>query len=160
MKDKKLKLDFISVILIIILCILIYCYAQITIMGKPYVNFCGHTVFQVITGSMSGVIEIKDVVIVKLTKAIEVNDIITYESQGNFITHRVIEKDGNTLITKGDANTSEDSPIELNNVVGKVVKIIPNVGTWLEVIKAPQVIIAIIVTLIVIKLLFFSEIKK
>lgn len=160
MKEKKVKLDVVSIILIIILLILVYCYAQITIMGKPYVNFCGHTVFQVVTGSMSGVIEIKDVVIVKLTKAVEVNDIITYENQGNFITHRVIEKDGNTLVTKGDANNSEDDPIELNKVVGKVVKIIPNVGTWLEVLKAPQVIIAIIVTLVVIKLLFFSEVKK
>ena len=82
------------------------------------------------------------------------NDIITYKSGKDFITHRVIEKTEDNLITKGDANTSKDSPITSNDVVGKVVYIFNNVGTWIKVLKTPQVLIAIIFSIITIRIIF------
>lgn len=159
MKEKIKKIDFITVILIVILLILLYCYSQIKIFDKPYINFLGYTIFQVVTGSMSDTIEIKDVVIVKITKNVEENDIITYKSGKDFVTHRVIQKENDKLITKGDANNSEDAPITKNDVVGKVVFIISNVAVWMEVFREPQVLVAIIVTIISIKLLFFNNNK-
>lgn len=157
MKKLLKKIDFFTTILVVILVILLYCYAQLKIFGKKYINFCGYTVFQVITGSMADTIQIKDIVLVKLTKDVEVNDIITYKSGENFVTHRVIQKDNEKIITKGDANTSEDSPITTDDVVGKVIYIVSNVAVWINVLKTPQVIIAIIISIIVIKLLFFNK---
>lgn len=160
MKNILKKLDFVTIILIIILVILSYCYAQLKIMKKDYINFCGYSIFQVISGSMSGTIEIKDIVIVKITKDIDKNDIITFKSNNNFVTHRVLEEDNEKIITKGDANNTEDSPIKREDVVGKVVFVIKNMAIWINVLKTPQVIIAIIITLIIIKVLFFKTPHK
>ena len=113
------KIDFFMIILIIILVIVLYCYAQLKVLKKDYINFCGYTVFRVITGSMSDTIKPQDIVIVKITNDVNVNDIITYKNNNDFITHRVIKKDEKQLITKGDANTSQDIPITQNDVVGK-----------------------------------------
>ena len=129
----------------------------IKIFGKKYINFCGYTIFQVITGSMADTIQIKDIVIVKLTQDVEVNDIITYKSGEDFVTHRVIKIEDNKITTKGDANNSEDNPITKDEVVGKVVFIISNVAVWMNVFRTPEVLLAIIFTIIMIKILFFRK---
>ena len=157
MKEKLKNIDFVAIILIIILVILLFCYSQIKIFGKKYINFCGYTIFQVITGSMADTIQIKDIVIVKLTQDVEVNDIITYKSGEDFVTHRVIKIEDNKITTKGDANNSEDNPITKDEVVGKVVFIISNVAVWMNVFRTQEVLLAIIFTIIMIKILFFRK---
>ena len=77
MKEFLKKIDFITIILLIIFIIVAYCYAQLKVFNYDYINFCGYTIFQVITGSMEDTIKIKDIVIVKLTDEVEENDIIT-----------------------------------------------------------------------------------
>lgn len=157
----KKKIDIIfTIILIVILVILLFCYAQLKVFHKEYINFCGYTIFQVITGSMSDTINPQDIVIVKLTDDIKTNDIITFRVGDDFVTHRIIGTEGDKIITRGDANNSQDAPITKDVIVGKVVFIINNVAIWISVIKEPIVIAAIIVTIIVIKLMFFKEDKK
>lgn len=157
----KKKLDtFFTIILIIILAILVFCYAQLKIFNKDYINFCGYTIFQVITGSMSNTINPQDIVIVKLTDDVKTHDIITFRVGDDFVTHRIIGNDEDKIITRGDANNSQDAPITKDQIVGKVVFIISNVAIWINVIKEPVVIAAIIISIIVIKLLFFKENKK
>ena len=46
---------------------------------------------------------------------------MTYEKNGYHITHRIIKKNGNKVITKGDANNSEDEEISTSDIVGKVI---------------------------------------
>lgn len=154
MKEFLKKIDFITIILLIIFIIVAYCYAQLKVFNYDYINFCGYTIFQVITGSMEDTIKIKDIVIVKLTDEVEENDIITYKYKDDFVTHRVIEINEKEIITKGDANTSKDDPITKNDIVGKVVFIIANVAIWVDVLKTPQVLIAIVITIIAIWFLF------
>lgn len=154
------KIDIVTTVLIIILIIVLYCYAQLKVFNKEYINFCGYTIFQVITGSMEDTIKIKDIILVKLTNDIEKNDIITYKSGGNFVTHRVIKITGNQIITKGDANNTEDLPIQKKDIVGKVVFIFSNVAVWINVLKSPQVIIAIIITICAIKILVVKPQKQ
>lgn len=158
MKKNK-KIDFLTIILVVILIIVCYCYAQLKIFGREYINFCGYTIFQVITGSMAETINIKDIVIVKITDDVAENDIITYKSGENFITHRIIKIDNEKIITKGDANNSEDEPITKDVIVGKVVFIFSNIAVWINVLKTPQVIIAIVITILAIWLLFFYKKK-
>jgi signal peptidase len=52
---------------------------------------------------------------------IEVGDIIAYElSNGSMVTHRVHDITENGIITKGDANESEDfAPISRDQIIGK-----------------------------------------
>ena len=66
---------------------------------------------------------------------IKKGDIITFRQDNNFITHRVIRIDDEKIITKGDSNTSEDKPINKNDVLGKIEIIIPDVKVWKAVFK-------------------------
>ncbi len=36
-----------------------------------------------------------------------------------FITHRIVEVGNGTYITKGDANNTEDKPVEQEQIIGK-----------------------------------------
>ena len=153
------KIDFITLILLIILIIVLYCYAQLKIFDKEYINLGGYTMFQVITGSMEPTIKVKDIVIEKITQDASFDEIITYRSGDDFVTHRVVGKTHDGFITKGDANNSDDNPIKKEDVIGKVVLIIPNVAIWTEVLKEPKVIIAIMLAIIMINLMF-SKHKK
>lgn len=157
----KKKIDTIfTIILLVILIILISCYAQLKVFHKDYINFCGYTIFQVITGSMSPTINPQDIVIVKLTDDVKTNDIITFRVGNDFVTHRMIGTEEDKIITRGDANNSQDAPITKEVIVGKVVFIISNVAIWIKVIKEPIVIAAIIISIIVIKIIFFKETKE
>ena len=105
---------------LIILCV--YTFVVTDILKKDHVNVFGYTYFVVATGSMSGTIEVNDIIFVKITKDVEKNDIISYKNKsGEIITHRLIDKSGNRLITKGDANNAQDEPITRSAVLGKVV---------------------------------------
>ena len=61
MKETLRKIDIITLCLVIIVVNLAYCYAQLKVFDKDYVNFFGYTIFQVITGSMEDTIKINDI---------------------------------------------------------------------------------------------------
>ncbi len=159
MKKRKLKIDFIMLILLLILFLLLYFLAELKLFGKRYINFFGYTIFQVVTGSMEPTIKTSDIIIVKLTKEVSENDIITFKADNNFITHRIIKKDNEQIITKGDANNTEDLPITDDAVVGKVIYIFTNVAVWIKVFKDPKVVIVLIISIIIIKIMFFKDEK-
>ena len=123
-------------------------------MNNGYANIFGYTFFEVATGSMSPTIEIGDVVIVKLTKQVNENDIIVYQEGNDFITHRLIKKNGDELIAKGEANNSEDKPIKSDMVIGQVIKIIPQIGIWRKVILTPEIIGLIFMLVIILGITF------
>lgn len=148
-KISTIILNILLVIVSILIIIGLYYLVQIKILNNSYANIFGYTFFEVATGSMSNTIEIGDVVIVKITKEVQENEIIVYSEDNNFITHRLITKDENgKFITKGDANNSEDKPIEETQILGKVIYIIPKIGSFKRAILSPQVLI-LILTLII-----------
>ena len=61
---------------------------------------------------------------------LRVGDIVIYQrdSSGYTIVHRVIETDGNKVVTKGDNNPAADQPITKENLQGKVVFALPVLG--------------------------------
>ena len=147
MKESKIIRKIIGILLdililgiTILIIIGIYYLYQVKIQKNNYANIFGYTFFEVATGSMANTINIGYVVIVKITKKVNENDIIVYQDENNFITHRLIEKNGDELKTKGDANNSEDTPVEMVQVLGKVEKIIPKIGIWKKVFMSPQML--------------------
>lgn len=128
----------------------IYYLIQVKVLNKGYANIFGYTFFEVATGSMSGTIEIGDIVIVQLTKDINENDIIVYQKDNSFITHRLIHKQDENLITKGDANNVQDEGITIDSVIGKVIKIIPQISVWKRILSSPIIIAMIILVIIVV----------
>lgn len=127
-----------------------YNYMQLQIMHKDYANFFGYTVFEVSTGSMAKTINVYDVILVKITKDVNENDIVTYKNEDELITHRIMEINGDKIITKGDANNTEDKEITKDAIIGKVISVYPRVGIWAKVFSEPNVLICVFITLILI----------
>lgn len=130
---------------------------QTKILHKEYADIFGYTGFEVITGSMSGTIEVGDVIIVQITKDVTENEIIVYKEGNSFITHRIIKVNEQNIITKGDANNSEDKEIDREQVLGKVIKIIPNIAIWKKVLSTPVVFVSIITTILLFGFAFSYE---
>lgn len=153
----KILFSVITIALLLVVVMVVYNFFQISVLNKKYSNLFGYTFFEVTTGSMSNTIEINDVVIVKITKDIKKDDIITYINDDVIITHRVVEQNGEQIITKGDANNDLDKPIQRDMVLGKVVKTIPRLGIWFKVFTDIKVIISIIITIILFGLTLSSK---
>ena len=159
-KIVNITLDILIFIFGIILLISIYNNIQINILGNDYSSFFGRSIFEVQTGSMAGTIEAGDWIIVKYSDDIELDDIVTYKQDKEFVTHRVIEAYKGTYVTKGDANNAKDKPISKEQIVGKVVKVLPNFGLLKKTIFNPAILVAIIITLYCINLVFKNNKKE
>ena len=144
----KTIFNILIIFMVFLVIVVAHNFIQINILKKQYTNFFGFTIFEVTTGSMSGTIEINDVILVKITKDVKEKDIITFEATGEIITHRVLAEKDDELYTKGDANTGEDTPIKKDSVIGKVVKIFPKFGIWVKVLSDTKVIGSIIITIL------------
>ncbi len=120
-KIKKILKTIAYTILILLVTLCLYTFLMTDILKKDYANVFGYTYFVVSTGSMSGTIEVNDIILVKLTDDVKKDDIVTFkDDSGAMVTHRVVEVMGNKVITKGDVNNSEDDPITKKSLVGKV----------------------------------------
>lgn len=159
----NMVLDVIIFIFGIILLISIYNSIQVKLLGNDYSSFFGYTIFEVQTGSMADAINAGDWIIVKSDSKIELNDVVTFEQDGEFVTHRVIEKYKGTYITKGDANNTKDDPITKEQIIGRVVKVLPHFGIFRKTIFNPIVLLALIITLYICSITFKkknSEVKS
>lgn len=159
-KIVNIILDILIVILAIILLITIYNNIQIKILGNDYASFFGNTVFEVQTGSMEPEISAGDWIIVKYEKNIQLNDIVTFEHKGQYITHRVIEAYNGTYVTKGDANSAKDAPISKDKIIGKVTKVLPHFGLLRKTIFNPIVLMFLIITCYLISVTFKKPTEK
>ena len=84
-KIVNIILDILIFMFGIILLISIYNNVQIKVLGNEYSSFFGYSMFEVQTGSMADTINPGDWIVVKTTKNIELNDIITYQEKGGFM---------------------------------------------------------------------------
>lgn len=118
--------------------------------SKSTASIFGYQFYTVLTNSMvpqedgpKGGFYAGDIVIVKLMDGDKVkkNDIVTFSvgDGSRYLTHRMVERKdelngekGAFLITKGDANKSNDPPITADRVLGKVVIAVPKVGSLIE----------------------------
>lgn len=120
-KAKKIMRFIATAFLIVLVSLCVYTFVMLDVLKKDYVNVFGYSYFVVSTGSMSGEIEVDDIIFVKITDNVKVDDIITFKnSDGDIITHRVIIKNEKEIITKGDVNNTADDPIRKDQVIGKV----------------------------------------
>ena len=78
-------------------------------------------IYNVKTGSMEAKIHIGDYILIFKKGDYNVGDVVTYTSDNGFITHRIIKKEGDKVVTKGDANNTEDETISEKIIIGKVV---------------------------------------
>ena len=139
--------DVLTFIVFLVLVLIIFSRVKMMVSGKEYFDVFGYSIFNVATGSMEPVISQNDIIVVKEQRDYELNDIVTFRSDNAYVTHRVISKSGNSIITKGDANNAKDVSIKKDDIIGKVVHVIRQGGVWQQIFTSPTVIIMIFVTL-------------
>lgn len=155
--------DIILFIILAIALIMAYNHIQINIKGNTYTTMLGYSAFEVATGSMSNIIEIGDVILVKLIEPNETlseNEIVVFTQDTTLVTHRIIKINGDQIITKGDANNTQDDPISRGQIIGKVVKIIPDVKMWKEIILTPKVLIPTSISILLLWIFFSYDKEK
>ena len=108
-KILKIVENIILIFIIILLCI----YAGLRFFKKV-------EIYKVETGSMEENIHRGDYLLIVKQNSYKVGDVVTFQINGNFITHRIIRKEGKRIVTKGDANNTEDDEINESQIIGKL----------------------------------------
>ncbi len=98
----------------------------------------------VLSGSMEPELNINDVILVRKSESYGINDIVVYDSGRELIVHRIIEQNGDTITTKGDANNVSDEPVRIEAVKGKVVFSIPYAGVAVKALRSPVGMIVVV----------------
>ena len=109
---KFLKIVFNILLTIIIVLLLTY-------FGLRSANII--KIYNVETGSMEDKIHAGDYILMYKKKNYYVGDVVTFKVNDYYVTHRIVEIDGNKITTKGDANNPEDDKINFDQIEGKVV---------------------------------------
>ena len=91
----------------------------------------------VLSGSMEPELSVDDLLIVTPSDTYEVGDVVVYQTQRTAVVHRIVAINGDKIITRGDANNTDDDPIEKENIKGKVIFAIPFIGLIVNLIKTP-----------------------
>ena len=71
-------------------------------------------------------------------QSLKIGDVVTFRAADNaYVTHRIVSKTGNAVITQGDANNTQDSPITEGDIVGKVVSVWRGFGSVVNFLQTP-----------------------
>lgn len=158
MVTKKIIQFFNALLLAVIAFVLIinvYVIGIRTFTDNPQPTVFGWSWSVVISGSMEPNISVNDLVIAHRQGSYEEKDIIVFKKADTAVVHRIIEKNQDEYITKGDNNNTPDqNPVKPEMVVGKVVATVPQVGLVIEYLRTPLGIVWLI--LIGIVLTFFQ----
>lgn len=105
---------------------------------RPLPGILGYSQLVVISGSMRPAIEPGDLLIIRRQESYRPGDIITFTEGGSLVTHRLLSLQGQTALTRGDANNTDDAPVELSRVQGKMVLRVPALGRLLLFLRTNQ----------------------
>lgn len=142
---KIVKLLFMFLLTVILLFNL-YSIYQRKFNNQQFPMVCGYGYAIVISDSMNPSLKWGDLIIVHQEKQYKKNDIITFLQANDHYptTHRIVSKQNKIVITKGDANNTEDDPIQENQIFGKIVLTIPFVGYFIHSIRSPLGILIVL----------------
>lgn len=115
------------------------------ILGNQLPMPFGYGIANVLSGSMEPTFSTGSLLVIKETDNVQKGDIVVYQSEGDLIVHRVIEINGDHVITQGDANNTPDPEIQKDRICGKAIFWIPYLGSLLNMIKTPAGILVLLV---------------
>lgn len=168
--QKRKKIFFILLYIMLIPTILFSLFLMLVELGnsKEVPSFLNIDVYSVISESMKPKINVNDIIIVKkgyTNDEYKVGNIITYKrSDGELITHRiskVITYDlENAYITKGDNNETEDKDVvKYEDIVGKVIYVMPKLGSVVTLLKN-KIFFSCCILLLILVTIYDIRVKK
>ena len=126
----------------------------------------------VVTGSMDGEdtgyeigsIPVDSLIVVERVShdkisSLEIGDVVAYRNGSMLIVHRLvsIDNDNETMVLKGDVNTSTET-VSFSDVVGKVVDVHPAIGKAMTLLRTKAVFILVELACLVLVLSSIREI--
>lgn len=144
-QNKAIKFisNLLFIVFMMIMAFLIFITAQSRFTGQEP-SLLGHRLYIVESGSMLPALKINSMLIAKElpSNEIKIGDILTFSGKNADvkITHRVvkIENNGESFITRGDANNTDDpNPVTKDRVIGKVIFSIPFIGLIFKILENP-----------------------
>lgn len=128
----------------------------------------------VVTGSMDGEdtgyeigsIPVDSLIVVERVShdrisSLEIGDVVAYRNGSMLIVHRLvsIDNDNETMVLKGDVNTSTET-VSFSDVVGKVVDVHPAIGKAMTLLRTKAVFILVELACLALVLSSIREIVK
>ncbi len=130
----------------LILGLRIYSWNTESLVGDQLPMPLGFGVSVVLTGSMEPELSADDLVVIcESDGEVAVDDIVVFQDGHTLVIHRVIAIDGDTVITKGDANNLQDDPIQRKDIKGVLVFSIPYIGALVRLLKHPVTVAILLI---------------
>lgn len=120
----------------------------------------GYGASVVLSGSMEPALSVGDLLILQEADAYFEGDMVVYQSGQMAVVHRVVSINEETAVTRGDANNSNDTPIPVTAIKGRVIASVPNVGRVVWAIKSPTGLIVTIALAVLLVELSYRDEKK
>ncbi len=116
----------------------------------------------VLSGSMEPTYKTGSIIYYKSVSLedLKAEDVITYTvKSGEYVSHRIVNIDGELIETKGDANAISDAnKVHYGNVKGKVAeKSIPYIGNYIKIVNDNLTIVVIIAVIILVSEFLISN---
>lgn len=155
---KKLKNILLISLIIILTIILINILYSKLIKKEKIISIFGNTIFIVETGSMEPTIKAGELLIVSKKNNYSVNDIVTViDNEGYIYTHRIVSKNGEIFITKGDGNSIFDEPIHKELILGEVIYHSKILGYFVIHILKPLIVIYVFIIIVTYIIGFYKK---
>lgn len=129
--------SFLLVLISLVLGLGIYSWNAKSLTGNVMPMPFGVGMAVVLSGSMEPELSVDDVIVVMASSEYEVGDNVVYQDGRSLVVHKIVEKDGDTVTTKGTANNASDEPIDVSAIKGKVVGVLPSFGGVVTALKSP-----------------------
>lgn len=167
MKSQKAKAIIRTAVMVVISLVIgfgVYNWNAKNISGNAMPMPFGVGVGVVLSGSMEPDISIDDVIIVVKTDPEDyaLGQVVVYQEGRMLVVHEIIEisEDGQTITTKGTANSGADDPINVKYVKGRVIKVLPALGKAVNFIKTPTVTVIIVILAALLLVLSYRKEKS
>ena len=124
-----------ALVMVFVIVVSFYTYNARVVGGDAMPMPFGIGVSIVLTGSMEPEFYAGDLIVVVKSDNYAVDDIIVFQRNQKAVTHRIVSFAGDQVITRGDANTLEDEPIDRSTIKGKVLFATPKLGYLVSYMK-------------------------
>lgn len=135
--------------LVVLLLFSLYFPVASRLSGEQFPSLFGLRQALVLTGSMEPAIHIGDLILIRSQTDYFPGDVVTFLDDRRLVTHRIIQIQSGHLITQGDANNAPDRPVQVDQIMGKVVLRLPQIGTLAWFFKTPAGIVLVLLFVLI-----------
>lgn len=108
------------------------------LLGQELPGLFGYSSLVVMSGSMEPAISAGDLLIIRREATYQEGEVVSFSDNGSYITHRLVGQTDGGFITQGDSNNVPDPDlIHAEQILGRVVLVIPGLGRALLFLRTP-----------------------